>query len=186
MKKRIIASALLALMLTMLFATTALAAPAAIGKNDFVIRIGKTDFDMLTHSLDVAIYSSGKKLVKYKDKTRNGYEYQLKTKEATFYRKGYDDFASGVTLTKTGKTARGIKIGSTLSALLGAYPKTEDVWDDGKSTLYSYQAPNAPSSLSATVAGNLDETRPDYFYKLVFTVSNKTNKVTGIAINAWY
>lgn len=186
--KKFLACALLALVLTSQLIPTALAAPASIGKSDFVIRIGKTDFDMLTHDVDVAILSSGNKLKKTTVRAEgvSWIEYVLKAKEAAFYLPESRDYCERAALTKSGVTARGIKIGSTESALLEAYPETDDVWTDGKKTIYGYQAPNAPADLSESVAAKLADKRPDYFYKLLFTVSNKTKKITGIVISAQY
>lgn len=190
MKKTVAACILTSILLSLLIAPAAFAeipSDEPIGPEDFVIRVGTTDFDMLKHDIDVAIYSSGKKLVYKKDNTREGYDYQVKAKEATFYTTEEADYACAAQLTKKGRTARGIKIGSKLSELLYAYPKAKDVWDDGKATYYYYQAPNAPETLPLSAALKLDEVRPDYYYMLIISVNNKTQKVTSIYMSgSWY
>ena len=159
----------------------------AIGPDDFVIRVGETDFDLCRHDIDVAIWSSGEELEYHKDDTREGYDYRVNTEEAVFLIPDRDTmFACGARLTEKGVTARGIRIGSELDELLVAYPETDDVWDDGSVTIYTYQAPNAPESLPADVAVSLNDERPDYFYKIIIMVQNTTQKVESIYFTRWY
>lgn len=176
-----------ALIVALAFSATAFAAPAAISADDFMINVGKTSINLLTDSVDSILKASDKKMVYKESDDRNDLNYFIKAKEATFATHKKDDvYASAAFLTSKGATSRGIKLGSTESALLKAYPATDDTWDSGKEMLYYYQAANAPDTLSAADKKNLDSIRPNYYYKIIFTVNKKSKRVTDITFIEWY
>ena len=188
MKRILSAAMLLMLLFSLVCSPAAHAAPVtgAIGKSDFVIKVGSTSIDLLTTSISAIQTASGKSLAYKGDDSRNNFDYHIPAKEAAFYTNSKTlSFPTGVDLTKSGSTARGIKIGSTEKQLLAAY-QTNDIWDDGNTRYYYFQAPNAPSSLSSAVSKKLKTERPVYFYKLIITVNKKAGKVTSILYTAWY
>ena len=186
MKKIICTFLFLTMALSLLYTPVALAAPAALSKSDFILRVGKTDIDLLTASMQEICAASGKKLTYKKDNTRNRLDYRVSAKEATFLTIGKDvSFPCGVDLAKNTKTARGIKVGSTEKQLLAAYRPKEAV-NAGSATYYYFRAPGATETLSASAIANLATARPDYFFMLIVVVGNKTKKVISISFTSWY
>lgn len=197
MKKHI--AILLVLLLMLGYAASALGDPKALdeylddqaaqlGANDFVVRTGKTDIDLLTDNAPAILKASGKKPIKFvlQGPGEANIEYTINAREATFYIPNGGDYADTVNLTKKGITARGVRIGSKESAFLDAYPTPYDSWTEDKSICYCFRVQDAPNALTKTEMANINEVRPAYFYELIVRVNAKTKKVTAILFSQWY
>lgn len=185
--KKTLAAILVFLLTLTLAVSVAFAAPAPMGMDDYWIKVGGTDINLLTYDVASILSASGKKITTHKYWLENERMtgYCIKAKEATFYLSDDVDFCQSVSLTKKGATARGIKIGSTLSKLLEAYPVTDEPWSDSKTTYYSVKVAG-PEFLTSSDVDNLDKMRPIYFYETIFQVNNKTKKITAITIAPAY
>lgn len=199
MKKRI--AILLVFLLTLGFASNALADPKALDEfmcecyqaapldwNDFWIKVGKTDINLLTYDVQAIVDASGQRL-KEQTSHAEGVEwtdYVIKAREATFYITPGTDYCWFTALTKKGVTARGIKLGSTEKALLEAYPAPAEKDVEGKFTHYMFRVDGRPGELTPSDAENINKLRPGYFYEIYARVNTRTKKVVAIFISASY
>lgn len=149
------------------------AAPPALNKSDFTLRLGKSSFDLLTQNPNDLVRITKKKL-------RPDLDYMgiLKATEAMFF---CGNIVDRVILTSKGQTVRGLKIGATLSTLTEFYGEPSEIWDyNTKTKTYVYHASPYPDSLTDDDWNKIESKRPLYYYSLVVSVSNKTQKVTSI------
>lgn len=171
---------LLSVMLLQVGGIANAASKKGMSKSDFVLTINgkKTDFFKLTPKQ--AEKTFGKKF-KEDPEGDNSDRYYLSIKGGTLYTWSPDesDYVNFAYFTSGVKTARGIKIGSTLKQVLNAYPKPLAISE-------SYQGETTYSFGKAVPEEYWDEgssvKMPDYTYALAFTINDKTGKVVEIAL----
>lgn len=201
MKKKVLAYALLLVfLLTLGAASTAFAAPKALDEftpeyetepldwNDFWIKVGKEDINLLTYDVQAIVDASGKK-PKAQTFYAEGVEwtdYVIKTREMTFYITPGNDYCYLAELTKKGITARGIQLGDMESTLLEVYPPPTKKEVDKKYTHYWFKVDGAPDELTPSDAENLNKLRPGYFYEFYARVNRKTQRVAALFIVSAY
>ena len=177
---KIIVTVLCATMLVCAIGSTVPAIAASqtpIGKNDFEIKIGKTNVNLTTCTVQEFSKAAKKKI-----KRDEGDRY-VKASEGSFTFSVNEGFQYGQ-LSKKAVTARGIKIGSTHEKLLEVYPAPIETWSDKNTYFYTFCAVKNFDEFNALKNNSIEQKIA--WLAIEVNVSKKTNKVIEICIaNHW-